>query len=185
MGAAGIAIGRGGVAMGPAGIGKGSSEATRTGLATATGAGAGTGGAGPTAAGAAVGPAMGAAEATRTGRAVGPGAGATAVTGAGTAAGGAVAAIGAGVADENMEPQNLEPNSELGLVAARSSPRRFRRHVGSAGAIDDMIDPHCRSRVCSPRRRIDHVGNRLLGASSDHVRQAHDKNQKTNDPHTR
>ena len=159
--------------MGPAGIGKGSSEATRTGLATAAGAGAGTGGAGPTAAGAAVGPAMGAAEATRTGRAVGPGAGATAVTGAGTAAGGAVAAIGAGVADENMEPQNLEPNSELGLVAARSSPqvsaarwvrRCHRRHDRSPlpepGMQRPPADRPCRrqaagriQRPCSPGPR--------------------------------
>jgi hypothetical protein len=46
-----------------------------------------------------------------------------------------------------------------------------------------MIDPGGGIRRGS--RRIDHVGDRLLGASGDHDRHAHHRNEKTDDPHTR
>ncbi len=73
MGAAGIATGPGGIIG--AGIGRGSSEATRTGLARATRASAGGAeGVAATVAGATIGSLIGAAEATRTGRAAAPGA---------------------------------------------------------------------------------------------------------------
>jgi hypothetical protein len=183
--------------MGPAGIGKGSSEATRTGLATATGAGTGTGGAGATAAGAAVGAPHGSRRSDThwpRGQRGRYGRHRRWNSGRGRGCG------HRGRRGRRKEATSLH-NRSCGLSRIwsrkiwsrigswawwrRVARRGFRRHIGSAGAIDNVIDPHCRSRVCSPRRRIDHVGDRLLGASSDHVRQAHNKNQKTNDPHTR
>ena len=127
--------------MGPAGIGKGSSEATRTGLATATGAGTGTGGAGATAAGAAVGappwePPKRHALAARSARALRPSPALEQRQGARLRPSGPARPTKRGHVpaqpelrfEPDMEPQNLEPNRELGLVAARSSPRVSAAH---------------------------------------------------------
>ena len=113
----------------------------------------------------------------------------------------------------------------------RITERRARRHVGAAGAVNDMIDSEpisgtggrvrtwcgvgtccgvgacrristcrgvsCGRRIRGARRRIgrarrrvwgtcriNHVADRLLGASADGGRDARHQNKKTDDPHT-